>query len=121
MEADDHDLLQLRVSSAPYAESGQLDAFHEVWGRKMLRYEIEPLDGHPLKFDVLLRSLPDFAMASASRSPMRTRRTVEHIDHDDFFLVVFARGAAELNEHGREAASAMARPYCRRTGHLQAL
>jgi AraC-like DNA-binding protein len=103
MDVDDHELLQLHVSSEPYAQSGQLDAFREVWGRKMLRYELEPMDDHPLHFDAQIRSLPDFTMASGSRSPMRTRRASEHIDHDDFFLVVFARGEAELNERGRVA------------------
>ena len=103
MEVDDHELLQLHISSEPYAQSGQLDAFREVWGRKMLRYELEPMDDHPLHFDAKVRSLPGFTMASGSRSPMRTRRANEHIDHDDFFLVVFADGAAELNERGRVA------------------
>ena len=103
MEVDDHELLQLHVSSEPYAQSGQLDAFREVWGRKMLRYELEPMDGHPLHFDAHIRSLPGFAMASGSRSPMRTRRANEHIDHDDFFLVAFASGSAELIERGRVA------------------
>ncbi|MBR1091672.1 helix-turn-helix domain-containing protein [Bradyrhizobium manausense] len=104
MEVDDYELLQLHVSSEPFAQRGELDAFREVWGRKMLRYELEPMDGHPLHFEVALRSLPDFTMATGSRSPMRTRRTEEHIDHDDFFLVVFTSGAAELNECGRVAA-----------------
>lgn len=104
MKADDYELLQLHVSSEPFAQRGELDAFREVWGRKMLRYELEPIDGHLLQFDAQLRSLPDFTMASGSRSPMRTRRAPEHIDHDDFFLVVFASGAAELNERGRVAA-----------------
>ncbi|MBC9883341.1 AraC family transcriptional regulator [Bradyrhizobium sp. INPA01-394B] len=103
MEVDDHELVRLFVSSEPYAESGQLDAFREVWSRKMLRYELEPIDGHPLHFDAVIRSLPDLTMASGSRSPMRTRRANEHIDHDDFFLVVFTEGAGELNERGRVA------------------
>ena len=64
MEVDDHELLQLHISSEPYAQSGQLDAFREVWGRKMLRYELEPMDDHPLHFDAKVRSLPGFTMAS---------------------------------------------------------
>jgi len=103
MEVDDYELLQLHVSSEPFAQRGELDAFREVWGRKMLRYELEPIDDHPLHFDAQIRSLPGFTMASGSRSPMRTRRANEHIDHDDFFLVVFADGAAELTERGRVA------------------
>ena len=103
MTHDNDELIQFRVSSAPYAKSAELDAFREAYGRRILRFEIEPLDGHPLQFDFVLRSLPDFAMASGSRSPMRLRRTNELIDNDDLFLVVVTRGVAEIGQHGRVA------------------
>ncbi|WP_051310578.1 AraC family transcriptional regulator [Bradyrhizobium sp. Cp5.3] len=104
MAVDDNELIQFRVSSAPYAKSGELDAFREAYGRRILRFDIEPLDGHSLQFDFVLRSLPDFAMASGSRSPMRLRRTRDLVDNDDLFLLVVTRGAAELGQHGRVAA-----------------
>ena len=106
MQANDHELLQFRVSSASYAKSGQLDAFLEVFGRKILRMDMEPLDGHRLQFDVLLRCLPDFAMSSGvtgPRSPMRNWRTAELIDNDDLILVAIDRGAGEVNQRGRVA------------------
>ncbi|OAF11573.1 helix-turn-helix transcriptional regulator [Bradyrhizobium neotropicale] len=104
MAHDNDELMQFRLSSAPFAESGQLDAFLEVWGRKMLRMEIEPLGGHPLRIDAMLRSLPNFAMASGPRSPMRVHRTAELIDHDDILLIVMTGGAGELRQHGRVVA-----------------
>lgn len=104
MHANDHELLQFRVSSAPYEKSGELDAFREAYGRTILRFDIESLDGHPLQFDFVLRSLPDLAVASGSRSPMHIWRSEELIDNDDLLLVVVTRGAGELGQHGRVAA-----------------
>ena len=101
MQGLDHELHQFRVSSAPFAASGQLDAFLDVWGRKILRMDIDPLDGHPLQIDAMLRSLPDFAMASGPRSPMWFRRPRELVDHDDLLLVVIAQGAGMLELSGR--------------------
>jgi AraC-like DNA-binding protein len=101
MERDE--LIQLRVATEPYATSGQLDAFLEIWGRNILRMEMEPLDGQPLQVDLLLRSLPGFALASGSASPMRNRHTAELIDNDDVVLVVFQSGAGEVKQHGRAA------------------
>ncbi|OAF11571.1 AraC family transcriptional regulator [Bradyrhizobium neotropicale] len=103
MAVNDNELIQIRVSSAPYAQSGQLDAFLEAYGRKMFRMEIEPLGSHPLQLDAMLRSLPNFAMASGPRSPMRVWRSAELIDNDDLLLITIARGAGELNQHGRAA------------------
>ncbi len=100
---DAEELLQFRISSEPLAASGQLDAFIEVWGRKMMRLDIEPLGSQPLKIEAMLRSLPNFTMASGLRSPMRVHRTPELIDHDDLHLVVIAQGAGELHQQGRVA------------------
>ncbi|HLG80771.1 MAG TPA: helix-turn-helix transcriptional regulator [Bradyrhizobium sp.] len=104
MASNDDELVQFRVDSAPHAKSRELDAFRDAYGRRILRFEIESLDAHPLQFDFVLRSLPDFAMASGSRSPMRIWRTKELIDNDDLLLVVVTRGAGELGQLGRVAA-----------------
>ncbi|WP_212240262.1 AraC family transcriptional regulator [Bradyrhizobium manausense] len=104
MQANDHELLLFRVSSAPYEKSGELNAFREAYGRTILRFDIGALDGHPLQFDFVLRSLPDLAVASGSRSPMHIWRSEELIDNDDIILVVVTRGAGELGQHGRVAA-----------------
>ncbi len=101
MERDE--LIQLRVATEPYAKSGRLDAFLEIWGRNILRIEMEPLDGQPLRVDLLLRSLPGFALASGSASPMRNRHTAELVDNDDVVLVVFQGGFGEVDQYGRAA------------------
>lgn len=103
MAGDDDELIQFRLSLAPDAKNRQLDDFLEVWGRKVLRMEMEAVDGQPLQLDVMLRSLPGFAMASGSMSAMRNRHTAGLIDNDDVVLVVVEKGVGEVNQHGRVA------------------
>jgi AraC-like DNA-binding protein len=93
----------LRVSTAAFHENGGIDAFREIFGREILGIEIDPFEGHPLDINLTLRSLPGFAMASGSLSPMRNRHTSALLDNDDVVLVVMQSGIGELNQYGRVA------------------
>jgi AraC-like DNA-binding protein len=101
MERDE--LIELRLSTEPFAKSGQIDAFLEVWSRHILRMEMDSVDGQPLELDMRIRSLPDFAMAAGALSPMRNRHTTGLIDNDDLVLVVVEKGTAEVSQYGRAA------------------
>lgn len=98
----DDEIKTLRVTTGIQGDGG-LDAFREVFGREILGIEIDPLDGHPLNIDVTLRSLPGFAMASGTLSPMRTRHTPAPLDNDDLILVVLQSGVGEVRQCGRVA------------------
>jgi AraC-like DNA-binding protein len=93
----------LRVSTEAFHEHGGIDAFREIFGREILGIEIDPLEGHPLDINLTLRSLPGFAMASGSLSPMRNRHTSALLDNDDVVLVVMQSGVGEVNQYGRIA------------------
>src|SRR5262249_8324752 len=54
----------------------------------------------PTQREVLLRSLPSFALAAGSLSPMRHQQTAGPADNDDVVLVVVERGTNELSPHG---------------------
>ena len=97
------ELRSLRVSTEPFRGGRGVEAFLEIWGREILRMEMTPLDGHPLDIDLLLRSLPGFALASGSLSPMRNHHTSALVDNDDLILVVVQRGTGEVSQHGRVA------------------
>jgi hypothetical protein len=99
----DDELKSLRVSTEHFQGNGGVEAFLEIWGREILRMEMAPLDGHPLDIDLILRSLPGFAMASGSLSPMRNHHTSALVDNDDLILVAVQRGAGEVSQHGRVA------------------
>jgi AraC-like DNA-binding protein len=93
----------LRVSTEAFHEHGGIDAFREIFGREILGIEIDPLGGHPLDINLTLRSLPGFAMAAGSLSPMRNRHTSALLDNDDVVLVVMQSGTGEVNQYGRIA------------------
>jgi AraC-like DNA-binding protein len=93
----------LRVTTDAFQGDGGLDAFREVFGREILGIEIDPLDGHPLHIDLTLRSLPGFAMASGTLSPMRNRHTSALLDNDDVVLVVLQSGVGDVSQYGRVA------------------
>ena len=99
----DGELRVLRVTSDAFQGDGGLDAFREVFGREILGIEIDPLDGHPLDIDLRLRSLPGFAMASGTLSPMRNRHTSALLDNDDVVLVVLQSGVGDVSQYGRLA------------------
>src|SRR6201996_1486911 len=99
----DDELKTLRVSTESFHGDGGLDAFREVFGREILGIEIDPLEGHPLHIDLTLRSLPGFAMASGTLSPMRNRHTSALLDNDDVVLVVLQSGVGDVSQYGRVA------------------
>jgi AraC-like DNA-binding protein len=99
----DDELKSLRVSTDTCQGSRGVEAFLEIWGREILRMEMTPLDGHPLDIDLTLRSLPGFALASGSVSPMRNHHTSALVDNDDLILVAIQRGTGEVSQHGRVA------------------
>ena len=104
------ELKSLRVSTDSLQGSSGIEAFLEIWGRKILRMEMAPLDGHPLDIDLTLRSLPGFALASGSLSPMRNHHTSALVDNDDLILVAIRSDVGELHQHGRVAMVAAGRP-----------
>jgi hypothetical protein len=99
----DDEMKTLRVSTEAFHDDGGLDAFREIFGREILGIEIDPLEGHPLAIDLTLRSLPGFAMASGTLSPMRNRHTPALLDNDDVVLVVMQSGVGEVSQYGRVA------------------
>jgi AraC-like DNA-binding protein len=94
------DGLRLRTKDLPPAR--RLEIFREIYGKQILRLEIEP---HTTRFDidVVLQSPPGLGIASGAFSPMGCRLTKELIDNDDLILVIFNQGAATTWQYGRQA------------------
>jgi AraC-like DNA-binding protein len=97
----DDEMKTLRITTEAIHEDGGVEAFREIFGREILGIEIDPLDGHPLDIDLTLRSLPSFAMAAGTLSPMRNRHTTALLDNDDVILVVMQSGIGEVSQYGR--------------------
>jgi AraC-like DNA-binding protein len=95
------DVQMLRISNEGYHGPEGLEAFREIFGRAILGIEINPHDGHPLRFDMAIRATPDVAVAAGALSPMTNHHPSELATNDDLILVMMQEGTGELN-HCRE-------------------
>ncbi|MGY4628987.1 hypothetical protein [Bradyrhizobium sp. USDA 4486] len=76
------------------AERDRTDAFHEVYGREILKLDIEPLPERTLQVDMNLRALPGMSVAMATVSPIVCRHTKSMIDNVDPVIVLNLEGTA---------------------------
>jgi AraC-like DNA-binding protein len=94
--------IALRLSSRSFSGTDRGDAFHELYGRKILKLDIEPLHGEPIEVELLLRALPGLAIATATTSPILCSHTAMMIDNDDPVIVVNQSGSATYKQNGHE-------------------
>jgi AraC-like DNA-binding protein len=100
------DFAPLRVSTAALPARERLPFWREVFGRKMVRLDIEPLSDGPFEADSTLRVLPGLrTMTWSMRPAARFLRTPELIaDADDSVgLLLNLAGDLSLSHRGREA------------------
>jgi AraC-like DNA-binding protein len=95
--------LFLRLSSADLPERDRIEAFREIFGRTILKIEMDPLEQQSLDVDMTLRGLDGFGMASGRLSPMRNWHTAGLADNDDLVLVALEAGRGVVEQCGREA------------------
>src|SRR5882762_601427 len=80
--------IALRLSSRSFDGPDREEAFHELYGREILKLEIEPLQDEPIEVELQLRALPGLAIATATTSPILCSHTTMMIDNDDPVIVV---------------------------------
>ncbi|MDW6023344.1 AraC family transcriptional regulator [Mesorhizobium sp. BAC0120] len=93
------------TSLASSSASGvtSVDAFRELYGRAVMRLEIDPVPGHPFELDFAIRAVPEFSIASGRLSPTVNRHPVSLIDNEDIVLVWVEQGSGSIRQFGREA------------------
>jgi AraC-like DNA-binding protein len=76
-----------------------------VFGRTLMRLDIEPMGDAPFRCDATLRMLPGLSLASMSTSGTRVARTRELISDgkNDFCIGISREGAGFFSRPGREA------------------
>ena len=94
----------LRFSSDILPEQERVSASREIYGRTILRHDIEPLPDHPFGFEAMLYAVAELGFASGVVSPIRATRTAAHIDSDDIVLTINLSGGRVVRQRGREAA-----------------
>jgi AraC-like DNA-binding protein len=94
-------VFRLATSSLPARE--RLSQWREMYGRKFLRLEHEPLSDLSFDVDLTMRRLPDFGIASVRISPLRVGRTRELIsDGNDGLTFQLSSTAGLARQLGRE-------------------
>ena len=94
----------LRFSSDILPEQERVSASREIYGRTILRHDIEPLPDHPFGFEAMLYAVAELGFVSGVVSPIRATRTAAHIDSDDIVLTINLSGGRVVRQRGREAA-----------------
>jgi AraC-like DNA-binding protein len=92
----------IRLCSDDIPERDRVAFVREIYGRMIVKHEIEPYDGGPFQWQGLLQSLPGLGLASTVLSSVRTQRTAQQIDSDDLVLNVSVSGRRIVRQYGRE-------------------
>jgi AraC-like DNA-binding protein len=93
---------QITLSSHSFADHERTEAFCELFGRNILKLEMDPRKDEPFDVEMNLRALPGLAIAAAHTSPMTCHHPSSMIDNDDPVLVFVKDGLATYRQNGRE-------------------
>ncbi len=94
----------IRFTLEGIAERARLPVFREVFGRSVLKYDLEPLPDIPFDVDLTFQALPGLMMMSGRAHGSRNRRTLETLaadPTDDIGMIVNVRGPHRVT-HGRQ-------------------
>src|SRR5262249_10218410 len=100
--ADTDTVPTLHFCSDHFAEHERLTAWQELFGRKVLGVETEPLPDSPLHFDRTLHDMPGLSMLSGRGVGAQFYRPKSLIESDDFSFM-FASCIWCMAQFGRDA------------------
>ena len=90
-----------------YPERDRIEALHEVYGRFIIKQDIELARDRPLHLEATLLALPGFGLGFVTCSGISSLpRTSRHIDNDDLVLNVSLCRGRRFHQRGREIAVA---------------
>jgi AraC-like DNA-binding protein len=95
----------LRFSTDALPERDRLAIWTDLFGRYIVKAQVETIGGNAFSQTATLRSLPGLSLASLSCSGFRASRNSELVadGNDDLNLVIHIAGTAEYRQLGREA------------------
>jgi len=92
----------LHLSSADFPAHDRREAMREIYGRAILRLDIDPRPDSRFHIDATLRTMPGIGVAVGTCSPVCAQHTVALIDNDDLILSVASDGVSVMRQRGRE-------------------
>jgi AraC-like DNA-binding protein len=103
MASDAGDFRVQQFSSDDVLERDRLAFVRDVYGRVIVKHDIEPHPGSPFHWRSVVRTLPGLGLASTDCSGVHTERTPAQIDSDDLVLNVTLAGKRIVRQFGRDA------------------
>jgi AraC-like DNA-binding protein len=92
----------INISSRSFADRERTEAFRELFGRNILRLEMEPQGDVPFGVEMNLRALPGLAIVTSQMSAMTCHHRASMIDNDDPVLVFVRSGLATYRQNGHD-------------------
>jgi AraC-like DNA-binding protein len=89
-----------RLTTEMFPERDRVEITREVYGRTVLRVDLDPLA--PAQIDMRVRALPGLGIATGSSSEFRVHHTTSLIDSDDLVLLAALDGGSVMKHRGRE-------------------
>lgn len=95
----------LRFSTADIPDQDRLNMWRDVFGRQVVKVDMEPVGDGPFHSDAHIRLLPSLIIASVESSANRIRRTRAQVadGSDDLILGFLTKGHVIASQGGREA------------------
>src|SRR3712207_384197 len=104
MAAPQDDFSAFRFCLDDFPARDRSDALCEIYGRAILKLELEPKPDTPPVMDFTLRAHADLGIADGLASAMLYRRTPRLIDNDDLILMVARNGGGIVRTRSEEVA-----------------
>jgi AraC-like DNA-binding protein len=93
----------LRLCSEQFPERDRVEAQREVFGRAILKIDLEPLPDNPFRVDMSLWALPDLGLASGTCSALLATRPKRLAGGDELVFTVAQSGGGVFNMRSGEA------------------
>lgn len=93
----------LWFSTDDFPLAKRLEACRDIYGRTIIKHDIEPIDDRPFRFAGDFYAAPNLGLASYSMTACRAPRRPQHIDGDDLVLSIMLSGSRIVQQRGREA------------------
>jgi AraC-like DNA-binding protein len=92
----------LRFATTDWAERDRFEAIREIYGRTIVRMDLEPVGDEPLALEATFQALPSLGIAHVNCTKAELRRTPRHLVNDDFIFSINLSGQRRILQHGRE-------------------
>lgn len=92
----------VRLSTDDLPERDRLPAFFDLYGKTILKHDVEPINDEPFRFTGMLYALPGMGLAALDISSCRAPRRAVHINNNDVVLNITRNGGRTITQRGRE-------------------